>query len=142
MTNIEREVDRYLVLLRNKIRDQGFTQRDVQDVLGWGESYISQLLTKQKKLRLDQVYSILLVIGIERGEFFSELYEPRARVDRKRPTAVCDGQPWQELEELSRLLKALIDLLRKKRMFTDEELSRAVKAVVAETGTASGAGSG
>ncbi len=135
MTTVEREIDRYLVLLRNKIREQGFTQCEIQDVLGWGDSYISQLLTKQKTLRLDQVLSILQVIGIEPKEFFAKLHVPRAHVVRKRPTAVS-GRSWQELERLSTLLKSLADLLRKKGVFTAKELSRA--AAASETGVVTG----
>ena len=70
--NVEREVDRSL--LRNKIRASGFTQLEVQEALGWGRSYISQFLTKQKKLRLEQVLSILNVIEVEPAAFFGELY--------------------------------------------------------------------
>ena len=41
MTTLERELDRVLTLLRNKIRERGFTQLEVQEALGWGRSYIS-----------------------------------------------------------------------------------------------------
>ncbi len=66
MINIDMELDRYLSLLRNKIRERGFTQLEVQGPLGWGRSYISQLLTRQKALRLEQVLLILKVIGVRR----------------------------------------------------------------------------
>ena len=71
MRTIERELDRVLTLLRNKIRERGFTQLEVQEALGWGRSYISQLLTKQKSLRIEQVLLILNVVGVDPGEFFS-----------------------------------------------------------------------
>jgi len=71
---IENEVGRVLTLLRNKIRERGFTQLEVQDRLKWGRSYISQLLTRQKSLRFEQVLMVLEVIGVEAAEFFSELY--------------------------------------------------------------------
>jgi len=74
MITVERELDRVLTLLRNKIRERGFTQLEVQEALGWGRSYISQLLTKQKSLRIEQVLLILNVIGVDPSAFFSELY--------------------------------------------------------------------
>ena len=74
MIPVERELDRTLTLLRNKIREQGFTQLQVQAELSWGRSYISQLLTKQKSLRVEQVLRILQVIEIEPAEFYQELY--------------------------------------------------------------------
>ncbi|NIQ93618.1 MAG: helix-turn-helix transcriptional regulator, partial [Desulfuromonadales bacterium] len=61
---IEKEVDRILTLLRNKIRERGFTQLEVQEKLNWGRSYISQLLTKQKSLRVEQVLMILETINV------------------------------------------------------------------------------
>jgi transcriptional regulator with XRE-family HTH domain len=74
MDAIEKEVDRVLTLLRNKIRERGFTQLEVQSTLGWGRSYISQLLTKQKGLRVEQVLRILEVIGVDAFQFYAELY--------------------------------------------------------------------
>ncbi len=68
------EVDRMLKLLREKIRDQGFTQLKVQEALGWGRTYISQLFRKQKSLRFDQILSIIDVVGIPADEFFGEFY--------------------------------------------------------------------
>ena len=59
MQQVDREVDRYLTLLGNLIRRQGYTQLEVQEALGWGRSYISQLLTRQKGLRVEQVLLIL-----------------------------------------------------------------------------------
>jgi len=75
MSSIEKEVDRILTLLRNKIRERGFTQLEVQEKLNWGRSYISQLLTKQKSLRVEQVLLILETIKVDPKEFYAELYQ-------------------------------------------------------------------
>ena len=64
MSDVEREVDRYLTLLRNTSRASGFTQLEVQEALGWGRSYFSQLLTKQKTLRIEQILMIINVINV------------------------------------------------------------------------------
>lgn len=108
-TNLVRaEVDRALTLLRNKIRERGFTQLEVQQALSWGRSYISQLLTRQKALRLEQILSILNVIEIEPGEFFAELYQyPRGGSGRW--PAVVDAE---ELESNARKLGELDALVR------------------------------
>ena len=74
MVIVENEIDQILTLLRNKIRERGFTQLEVQEALAWGRSYISQLLTKQKSLRVEQVLLILNVIGVDPAEFYAELY--------------------------------------------------------------------
>lgn len=72
------QVDRYLTLLRTLMRQHGYTQEKIQDALGWGKTYISQLMTSQKCLRLEQVLLILKAIGADPAEFFRELYHQRA----------------------------------------------------------------
>ena len=66
-----------LLLLRTKIRECGHTQLIVQAALGWGRSYISQILTKQKLLRVDQLLAILRVIEVEPAQFFAEVQSRR-----------------------------------------------------------------
>lgn len=70
---IERELDRILMLLREYIRQSGYTHLKVQAKLGWGRSYISQLLTKQKSLQVEQMLLILEAIGVDFSEFLREL---------------------------------------------------------------------
>ena len=139
MIKIDRELDRVLALLRNKVRDQGFTQMEVQEVLGWGRSYISQLLTKQKTLRIDQILLILSVIGVDPAAFFSELYggppssRPLIRAKGRRLPRAGARAPGsevsrQELERLKALINGVTDLLREKGFITTTDLSEAVKS--------------
>ena len=118
MTPATHEVNRCLTLLRNKIREQGFTQLEVQAALGWGRSYISQLLTRQKNLRLDQVLLILSVIGVDPEEFFAELY-PAPFHARHFESRSNDSQ---KLDELRQLLRGLVDLLLEKGILSAEDL--------------------
>ena len=74
MSSVEKEVDRILSLLRKKISERGFTQLEVQAKLDWGRSYLSQLFTKQKTLRVEQVLLILEAIDVPFNEFYAELY--------------------------------------------------------------------
>ena len=143
MYAVERELDRVLTLLRNKIRERGFTQLEVQEALGWGRSYISQLLTKQKSLRIEQVLLILNVIGIDPREFFGELYnfpasgtrfeDPRSYSDyppslpRFSPGPAGQGdRPSEELEnsfqEFNSRLLGLLRLLVDKGILKAEDL--------------------
>ncbi|MCP3995580.1 MAG: helix-turn-helix transcriptional regulator [bacterium] len=132
MISAERELDRYLTLLRNKIREKGFTQLEVQEALGWGRSYISQLVTKQKSLRLEQVLSILHVIGIEPRSFFGELYGAARTLGGARlPEGPKPKRPVERLGRLTALLQGLTELLLKRGLITRTELSQAV----AEQGT-------
>ena len=126
MVSVNREVDRYLVLLGNKIRAQGYTQLAVQEALGWGRSYISQLVTKQKQLRIEQVLAILNVIGIDPTEFFGELYPtgPRFAVEPSAPAG-----PDPALLGLRREIHGLVNLLVEKDLITLEDLSAAVSTL-------------
>ncbi len=129
MRQVDREVDRYLTLLSDKVRGRGFTQLEVQEALGWGRSYISQLVTKQKSLRLDQVLLILSVIGVEPAEFFAGLYQPQhfyGRAPAMEPSTaeVLGG----ELPKLRAYLHAVRELLLDKGLIKADELVVAVDA--------------
>ncbi len=130
MRQVDREVERYLTLLSDKVRGRGFTQLEVQEALGWGRSYISQLVTKQKSLRLDQVLLILSVIGVEPAEFFAELYRPREFLGRgpapmePKTAAVLS----HELPRMRTYLRAVKKLLLDKGLISVDELDVAVDA--------------
>ena len=151
---VDKELTRILTLLRNKIRERGFTQLEVQDALGWGRSYISQLLTKQKSLRVEQVLMILNVIEVDPVEFFGELYHFRQvdsgirnlddYVDRAAVSGMPSGhgldsgvasvpanlelqQASHNMQELKSMLHGLVQILLDKNIVKVDELSEAVK---------------
>ncbi len=131
MRSIERDLDRILNRLRYAIRERGYTQLEVQEVLGWGRSYISQLLNKQKSLRFEQILSILNVIDVTAAEFFGEIY-PLGEADRSRrarrttPAQVDDAPMGAELRRLELLYAGLVSALKKKGLITTRDLARAV----------------
>ncbi|MEM7350455.1 MAG: helix-turn-helix transcriptional regulator [Acidobacteriota bacterium] len=126
MQTVDHEVDRCLTLLRDRIRERGFTQLEVQETLSWGRSYISQLLTKQKKLRVEQVLQILAVIGVDPAEFFADLYGKRPRYFAQ-PIQSEASRPISQLREE---IQTVTELLLEKKLITAEELSSAVAAAV------------
>ncbi|MEM7353121.1 MAG: helix-turn-helix transcriptional regulator [Acidobacteriota bacterium] len=133
--------------MRNKIRERGFTQLEVQEALGWGRSYISQLLTKQKSLRIEQVLLILNVIGVEASDFFDELYRfAPSRSGGGHAAGAPGSSQWGELhgqhstggrhdgaglennfEELQALVRGLVGLLTDKGILDVEELHGTTK---------------
>lgn len=139
MMMVEKEVDRVLTLLRNKIRERGFTQLEVQEALSWGRSYISQLLTKQKSLRVEQVLLILDVIGVEPADFFAELYyipgpayprEVRAfgPAPARSPRQGEGPEIEDSFDEMRSLVRGLVWLLIDKELVDVDELTTAVKS--------------
>ena len=127
MDTIDREVERVLTLLRNKVRERGFTQLSVQAELGWGRSYISQLFTRQKCLRMEQVLLILGVIGVHPAEFFAELYGSRSyEVEHPASAPTTDeahAGPSDGLQDLRKLVHRLADCLIEKELITAEDLA-------------------
>jgi len=134
MRIVEKEVDQVLTLLRNKIRERGFTQLQVQEALSWGRSYISQLLTKQKSLRVEQVLLILDVIGVDPAEFFGELYHYPRSGTRYRGIERADsvgqrnaGELPANFDEMRSLVRGLVWLLIDKEVIDVDELTTTVK---------------
>lgn len=147
---VRKEVERILTLLRLEIQEQGFTQREVQDALGWGRTYISQLLRRQKALRFEQIIQILSVIGVHPSSFFARLYlsqredalgqDPEQEFPwqgpRKRPLG---GWPtWDQdvpstpTPNSTAPVDGLIRLLVSKRLIDLEEYAASVEAVEAD----------
>ncbi len=108
----------FLALLGKKIHEQTFTDLEVEEVLGWDRGHIQQLMTGRKSLHVEEVLSILGVVGVEPGEFFAELYGLPPRVETPRA----------KLAELSTLADGLADLLVRNGLVTASELARAVAA--------------
>ena len=133
MRTVERDVDRILTLLRNRIREHGFTQLEVQEALGWGRSYISQLLTKQKSLRVEQVLLILHVIDARPEDFWAELYPARVAPPDYPRTPPERGPADAALREEHRSMRTLLDctvkLLTEKEYITENQLAVAVEEV-------------
>ncbi len=124
----KREVDRTLNLLRSKIQRAGTTQLEVQRRLGWGASYLSQLMCKNKALRFEQLFAVLNVLEIEPEEFFGELYPwaptpPRSRTGVEPPAGPTPPNRAGELALLRSALEAIaVGLLRRRTMGAGELL--------------------
>ena len=137
MINLERDLDRILTALRNRIRERGFTQLEVQEVLGWGRSYISQLLTKQKTLRIEQILQILNVINVEPEDFWGEIYQfgqfgdapPSRRRQRALPAAFepAAESMLEDLRRIGSLVKGVVAVLVRKNLITEHDFDAAVQ---------------
>ncbi len=139
MRTVEGEVDRILALLRARIRERGYTQMEVQEILGWGRSYISQLLTQQKALRLEQVLHLLRVIDVDPADFWGELYQfgkfgevhPAGRrgpqATPSRPVAQDGSTLPADLRRSNKLLNGVVSVLTQKNRITARELDDATQ---------------
>ncbi len=136
MRKIDRDLDWILARLRDLIRERGFTQLEVQEVLGWGRNYISQLLNRQKALRVDQVLLILNVIDVKPESFFAEVYmftepsRPHRRAGHAAASLTDDLDavtPRVKLRRLRMQLDGLVSLLMQKGFITAANLGRAIE---------------
>lgn len=153
---IDQEVDRLLEALRDKIREKGYTQLQVQDDLDWGRSYISQLLTRQKGLRVEQVLKILKAIKVDPAEFYGELYnfpmpgspaeesaeektadeealEKFKILPSELPAEAPEGEFLENYNQVRALVQGLAELLLDKELVTLEEISDATRAATADS---------
>ncbi len=147
MRKTDRALDRILSRLRGLIRERGFTQTEVQDTLGWGRSYISQLVNRQKSLRVEHVLMILKVIDVEPEVFFAEIYQfgdPRRRHRRggRAARSLMDDLVPAEPRGLWQLFDGLVSLLVKKKLITVTDLARAIKKAESKQPTPPASGVG
>lgn len=82
------ESQRIVVRLQDRIKQQGFTQRQIQEILGWGKSYLSDLMHGKVALRVEHVLLICDVIGASPAELFKNTEVPH------------DSSPERDVEEL------------------------------------------
>ncbi len=133
MKQVDREIDRYLALLRRKIAERGFTQLEVQTVLGWGRSYISQIVNRNKGLRVEQLLLILNVIGVDPADFLGEIHGFKwasggASDPRKVPrSAGSNGDLARRVRQVDVTLGALVGLLLEKRIISGRDLRASVQ---------------
>ncbi len=137
MRTVDRELDRILTLLQARMRDRGFSQVEVQEILGWGRSYISQLVHKNKSIRVEQVLMILNVIGVRPEEFWAEIYQfgafsPPTRARQsvwhaapRQPDASDDAAVLADLHRSRRLLEGVVTVLTRKNLITAGEFDTA-----------------
>ncbi len=139
---VAREIDRLLAHLRSRVATSGWTQIEIQERLGWGRSYISQLFGKQKLIRVGQVLAMLSVIGVESSTFYLELYRP-TKLGEAAPTSPAvaaedTSQLRREVRELKALVLRMARLLEGKEILTREELTPAVAVAKGRPGSARG----
>jgi transcriptional regulator with XRE-family HTH domain len=75
---IEDEVRRATKLLETVMQAAGLTRKDLDQRLGAGPGYVSQVLTGRMELKLRHVLAILRALDVEPGLYFQTLY-PEAR---------------------------------------------------------------
>jgi len=75
---IEDEVRRATKLLETVMQAAGLTRKDLDQRLGAGPGYVSQVLTGRMELKLRHVLAVLRALDVEPSLFFQTLY-PDAR---------------------------------------------------------------
>ena len=106
-------------------------------MLGWGRSYISQLLTKQKTLRVEQIVMILNVVSVEPKDFWAEIYQfgpfgaagnRRRRKGRERAPlpSLDEATPGADMRRVELLYEGIVNVLKRKDLIATAELADAI----------------
>lgn len=75
---IEEEVRRATKLLETVMQAAGLTRKDLDQKLGAGPGYVSQVLTGRMELKFRHILAILKALDVDPGVFFQTLY-PESR---------------------------------------------------------------
>lgn len=143
---IEDEVRRATKLLETVMQAAGLTRKDLDQRLGAGPGYVSQVLTGRMELKLRHILAILRALDVEPSIFFQTLYpESRPSSDQvvmeeflkrfqklgfggnptpppPQPSPVLDSQ------ELERLIQSAVRTALAERGETDSEQLSAPEA--------------
>jgi transcriptional regulator with XRE-family HTH domain len=71
---IDDEVRRATKLLETVMQASGLTRKDLDQKLGAGPGYVSQVLTGRMELKFRHILAILRVLGVEPSVYFQTLY--------------------------------------------------------------------
>jgi transcriptional regulator with XRE-family HTH domain len=71
---IDDEVRRATKLLETIMQAAGLTRKDLDQRLGAGPGYVSQLFTGRMELKMRHILAILRAVDVEPGVFFQTLY--------------------------------------------------------------------
>jgi transcriptional regulator with XRE-family HTH domain len=72
--DVQKDVRRVLKALADAIEDHDLNLRAVERRAGWQDGYLSQVLNRRVKLRLEHVLAVLAALGVPPGPFFAGLF--------------------------------------------------------------------
>lgn len=96
-TTVDDEVKRATRLLETVMQAAGLTRKELDQRLGAGPGYISQVLTGRMELKYRHIISILRALEVDPGAFFQTLYP------ELRPAAAEVGMVEEFLKKLQKL---------------------------------------
>jgi transcriptional regulator with XRE-family HTH domain len=107
-------------LLYLKIRQSGYSMRDVSRAMGLAPDRLSRLLKGQLQLRIEHIYETLEVLGLPPAAFWSELESAASQPPPRRPFLGLPRDPDEVL--LAGITRG--ELLEEVRRVVREELQR------------------
>ncbi len=124
--------------LQAAIRASGWTQNRVEQELGWGQGYLSQLIRGSFELKVRHVYQVLELIGWDPRVFFRDLY--RSRILGMGEEALADFDYPAEREKLFKLVdERVAEILEQWR--SEDEAKAKVEGSAGPTKKSKGGGS-
>jgi transcriptional regulator with XRE-family HTH domain len=119
---VEQAVERLRRALGRRIRDDGKSLRAVEERLGVGRDYLSQLLRGSMHLKIKHLFAILEALEAEPGEFLLAVFPPAASGPEH---ARLDAEFIAARQEVSiAVLRKLVRTLQEKGLLSAEEGER------------------
>jgi hypothetical protein len=113
-------VKRMLDVLESMIRERSFTQKRIQEELGWGASFVSQMRNQHKELRVDPLLKILMVIGVEPSHYFARVFAEPPETENSDPVAT---ELFKKTTATDDRFLRLIERLVSKNLLTADEVA-------------------
>lgn len=118
------ETERVLAALREHIRRNGLSFRQIEQRLGRRHDYLRQVFSGAIELRYEHIAGVLAALDVSPVEFFEEVYGPPDLRGRPATEPPHPAYPLSARLVRHASLRVLIWRLREKGIFSDEEVER------------------
>lgn len=111
-----REGLRVARLLAKKIEGAGLSVRRVEEMVGWGQKTLQQILNGEQPIRVSHVAAVLETLGLDLREFYRELASPKGAEAARESQAIAKVEPSRKTTKDRRTEEAPLEGSRDYRM--------------------------
>lgn len=124
-----KEVDCLRASLRRMVEEKKIQQLHIQQKLGWGPGYVSQMYGGTKELRFEPFFQVLYAADIEPVAFFAAHYQWSGLSGEGKPAAETPGDPaverlQRQLDQLRGTLDNVVRALLERNLISVNDIER------------------
>ncbi len=120
MSQVEQELEALRKTIDTLIRKSGFTQQQLEEAIGWGRSFISQMVNDRKELRVEPILRILEKLGMTFSQFCALHFQWKGLEEVEDPAVTALDR---RLDELQRFTLALAEALVARNLIAANEIN-------------------